>query len=97
MKRVLLSVCLISLALFYASAQKADKDSIALIKFEKALADIEAKDFVIIVDSYKVSDTINAEDGILKQIPITHNLSLTKRSSCFFRDRSLQIMPIRTN
>ena len=56
MKRVLLSVCLISLALFYASAQKADKDSIALIKFEKALADIEAKDFVIIVDSYAKED-----------------------------------------
>ena len=56
MKKVLLSVCLISLAFFSASAQKADKDSIALIKFDKALADIEAKDFVIIVDSYAKED-----------------------------------------
>jgi len=56
MKRVLLSVCFISLALISASAQKADKDSIALIKFEKALADIEAKDFVIIVESYAKED-----------------------------------------
>jgi hypothetical protein len=55
MKRVLLSVCFISLALF-ASAQKADKDSIALVKFERAIADIEAKDFVIIVDSYAKED-----------------------------------------
>jgi len=56
MKRVLMSVCFISLALFSAVAQKADKDSIALIKFEKALADIEAKDFVIIVESYAKED-----------------------------------------
>ncbi len=56
MKRVLMSVCFISLALFSAVAQKADKDFIALIKFEKALADIEAKDFVIIVESYAKED-----------------------------------------
>ena len=56
MKRVLLSVCLISLALFSASAQKADKDSIALVQFERAIADIEAKDFVIIVESYARED-----------------------------------------
>jgi hypothetical protein len=42
--------------LFSASAQKADKDSIALIQFERAIADIEAKDFVIIVESYAKED-----------------------------------------
>jgi hypothetical protein len=56
MKRILLSVCFISLALFSASAQKADKDSIALIQFERAIADIEAKDFVITVESYAKED-----------------------------------------
>jgi hypothetical protein len=56
MKRILLSVLFISLALFSASAQKADKDSIAQVKFERAIADIEAKDFVIIVDSYAKED-----------------------------------------
>ena len=45
MKRILLSVCFISLVLFSASAQKVNKDSLALIKFEQALVDIEAKDF----------------------------------------------------
>jgi len=56
MKRILLSVFIISLAMFTASAQKADKDSIAAAKFERAIADIEAKDFVIIVDSYTKED-----------------------------------------
>jgi hypothetical protein len=42
--------------LFSASAQKADKDSIALIQFERAIADIEAKDFVITVESYAKED-----------------------------------------
>jgi len=56
MKKILLSVCFISLVLFSASAQKVNKDSLAQIKFEQALADIEAKDFVIIVDSYAKED-----------------------------------------
>jgi hypothetical protein len=63
MKRTLLSVCLIGAVLFSASAQKENKDSVALAKFEKALFDIGAKDFVIIVDSYKVSDTTEEEGG----------------------------------
>ena len=56
MKRILLLVCFISLVLFSATAQKVNKDSLALIKFEQALADIEAKDFVIIVDPYAKED-----------------------------------------
>jgi hypothetical protein len=56
MKRTILSVCLICAVLFSASAQKENKDSIALLKFEKAIIDIEAKDFVIIVDSYAKED-----------------------------------------
>lgn len=35
MKRIFLSVCFISLALFSAPAQKADKDSIALINHQR--------------------------------------------------------------
>lgn len=42
--------------MFSAFAQgnkKADKDSLLLVKFEKALETINSKDFVIIVDSYE--------------------------------------------
>ena len=55
MKRILLSFCFISAAVFSSFAQnkKAERDSIALAKFNKAIAAIEAKDFVIIVDSYR--------------------------------------------
>ncbi len=60
MKRILVSICLISLALFSSFGQnkKAERDSIALIKFEKALAAVEAKDFVIIVDSYATGQDV---------------------------------------
>jgi hypothetical protein len=59
MKRILLSFCLISAALFSSFAQnkKAERDSIALAKFNKSVAAIEAKDFVIIVDSYKLDSS----------------------------------------
>jgi len=55
MKRILLSVCFISAALLASFGQntKVDKDAAALVKFEKAIAALEAKDFVIIVDSYE--------------------------------------------
>jgi hypothetical protein len=54
MKKILLSFCFISAALFSSFAQnkKAEKDSAAMLQFRKAVAAIEAKDFVIIVDSY---------------------------------------------
>jgi hypothetical protein len=61
MKRILLSLCLVSAAVFVCSAQgskKAEKDSLALVKFEQALATIETKDFVIIVDSYETAGGI---------------------------------------
>jgi hypothetical protein len=61
MIRVLLSICLISVVLFSAYARgnkKAEKDSFALVKFEKALATIETKDFVIIVYSYETAGGI---------------------------------------
>ncbi len=55
MKKILLSFCFISAALFSAFAQnkKAVRDSVALVRFEKAVGAVEEKDFVIIVDSYK--------------------------------------------
>lgn len=58
MKRIILSICFISAALLstFAQNKKADKDSIALVSFKKAVAAIEAKDFVIIVDSYATGD-----------------------------------------
>jgi hypothetical protein len=54
MKKIILSFCFISLALLSSNAQnkKAVRDSLARVKFEKTVAAIEAKDFVIIVDSY---------------------------------------------
>lgn len=55
MKRILLSVVIISIALFTSFGQnkKAERDSINLVKFNKAVAAIEAKDFVIIVATYQ--------------------------------------------
>ena len=56
MKRIFLAFCFITAALLststYAQNKKAVRDSINLIKYEKAVAAVEAKDFVIIVDSY---------------------------------------------
>ena len=55
MKRILFSLFFIGTAFLssYAQNKKAEKDSIAVVKFEKALAAVEAKDFVIIVEYYK--------------------------------------------
>ena len=54
MKRIILSICIISAALLstFAQNKKAERDSIALIRFNKTVAAVEAKDFVIIVDTY---------------------------------------------
>jgi hypothetical protein len=56
MKRIILSFCFVTAALLssYAQNKKAVRDSLARVKFEKVVAAIEAKDFVIIVDSYEV-------------------------------------------
>ena len=55
MKRILLSICIISTAISSSFGQnsKADKEAAALVNFEKAVAVVETKDFVIIVDSYE--------------------------------------------
>jgi hypothetical protein len=61
MKRILLSIFIISAVLFSSYAQgnkKAEKDSLALVKFEQALATLETKDWVIIVDSYETEGGI---------------------------------------
>ena len=54
MKRLILSICFITAALLstFAQNKKAVRDSINRIKYEKAVAAVEAKDFVIIVDTY---------------------------------------------
>lgn len=63
MKRTILSLCLVTIALLatYGQNKKAERDSIALTKFEKALADIDAKDFAIIVDTYGNSYETNTD------------------------------------
>jgi hypothetical protein len=57
MKKIFLLFCFIIPFLLPSNAQnkKAEKDSIARLKFEKALAAVEAKDFVIIVETYEDS------------------------------------------
>ena len=57
MKRILLSSLLICIAALSVSAQnkKAERDSLAVVKFNKAAAALESKDYVIIVDYYKTS------------------------------------------
>jgi hypothetical protein len=54
MKRVLISLFLATSLCITASAQnkKAERDSLAQVKFEKSLDAINNKDFVIIVDTY---------------------------------------------
>lgn len=54
MKRVLTSLLLIATLIISASAQnkKAERDSLALVKFEKALAAINDKDYVIVAETY---------------------------------------------
>jgi hypothetical protein len=60
MKRILLLFCFVSAALFssFGQSKKAEKDSIARVQFEKAVAAMDAKDFVIIVDSYETAGGI---------------------------------------
>jgi hypothetical protein len=55
MKRILLSLFFIGTAFLSSFAQnkKAERDSLAVVKFEKALTAVEAKNFVIIVDYYR--------------------------------------------
>jgi len=54
MKRVLTSLLLVVVLFISASAQnkKAERDSLAQVKFEKSLAAINDKDFVIIAETY---------------------------------------------
>jgi len=58
MKRIILSICVITVSMITCLAQnkKAERDSIARVKFDIAAAAIEAKDFVIIVDNYQKED-----------------------------------------
>jgi len=61
MKKVLLAICLISAVLFTANGQdkKAEREAAALEAFEKALATVESKDFVIIVGTYQTGGMFN--------------------------------------
>lgn len=58
MKRIFLFIGIISITLSVSFAQnkKAEKEAAAKAQSEKAFAAIEAKDFVIIVDTYEASD-----------------------------------------
>ncbi len=55
MKRLILFAALsgILTAASFAQNKKADKEAAAKVQYDKAIAAIEAKDFVIIVDSYE--------------------------------------------
>ncbi len=68
MKRIILLIGIFGLFSTVSSAQnkKAEKEAVAQAQFEKAVAAIDAKDFVIIVDTYEAADrTIqtNTDDG----------------------------------
>ena len=58
MKRFILSTIFICVAITYSFAQnkKAEKEAEAQAQFGKAVAAIDAKDFVIVVDTYESSD-----------------------------------------
>jgi hypothetical protein len=56
MKRVLVLALLVFAAATAGYSQKADKAALAQAQFDKAKAAIEAKDFVIVPDSYEASN-----------------------------------------
>ncbi len=58
MKRILFSLFLITVIILNASAQnkKAEREAMAKVKFEKALAALNDKDYVIIVGTYDKGD-----------------------------------------
>ncbi|MDP3453357.1 MAG: DUF4251 domain-containing protein [Bacteroidales bacterium] len=58
MKRIIVTVLILVISLSFATAQnkKAEREAAGLALFEKAKAAIEAKDFVIVPDSYEKSD-----------------------------------------
>jgi hypothetical protein len=60
MKRIffLIGIVCISLSVSFAQNKKAEKEAAAKAQFEKAVAAVEAKDFVIIVDSYEAGNGI---------------------------------------
>lgn len=60
MKRIffLVGLVCITLSVSFAQNKKAEKEAAAKVQFEKAVAAIEAKDFVIIVDSYEAGNGI---------------------------------------
>jgi hypothetical protein len=60
MKKFILLFCILSIALSpsFAQNKKAVRDSIAQVKFQKVVAAVDAKDFVIIVDSYDAGNGI---------------------------------------
>ncbi|OFY40487.1 MAG: hypothetical protein A2X18_11235 [Bacteroidetes bacterium GWF2_40_14] len=58
MKKLFLILAIICFASTFSSAQnkKAEKEAAAQAQFDKAVAAIDAKDFVIVVDTYESSD-----------------------------------------
>ncbi|MCX6237273.1 MAG: DUF4251 domain-containing protein [Bacteroidia bacterium] len=58
MKRLILFIAIIGIfsTVSFAQNKKADKEAAAKAQFDKAVAAIEAKDFVIIVETYEASD-----------------------------------------
>ena len=58
MKKIILLVGILGFlsTVSFAQNKKAEKEAAAKAQFEKALAAIEAKDFVIIVDTYEAND-----------------------------------------
>lgn len=64
MKKILLAFCFISAALLTANGQnkKAEREAAAQAAFEKALATIETKNYVIIVATYQTADGMFADN-----------------------------------
>ncbi|MBA4408932.1 MAG: DUF4251 domain-containing protein [Bacteroidota bacterium] len=53
---ILVGLVCITSTISFAQNKKAEKEAVAKAQLEKAVAAIEAKDFVIIVDTYEASD-----------------------------------------
>jgi hypothetical protein len=66
MKKLFLAFCFLGAALMptFAQDKKAEREAAALAAFEKALATIESKDFVIIVGTYQIGGVFETNNDV---------------------------------
>jgi hypothetical protein len=79
MKKYILAICFLSAALMpsFGQDKKAEREAAALAAFEKALATIETRNYVVIVGTYQTEDAIfvdNTDNANFMQFENDHIL-----------------------